>query len=169
GFEKIADVEQAGDPLEQLQGVFGVRLRTARMQLGRECLDLTEYLAPHGRPPPADARSNDRYFQHAAIVIPDMDRDYAALRAARRTPDACRRARKRSDPLADDALHRRPRRSRRRPARPARRVRLAWRRRALRRKARIRARPARPRSRRARVAACRRVTLPLRRRTEGGP
>jgi len=83
GFEKIADVEQAGDPLEQLQGVFGVRLRTARMQLGRECLDLTEYLAPRGRPPPADARSNDRYFQHAAIVISDMDRASAALRAAR--------------------------------------------------------------------------------------
>jgi catechol 2,3-dioxygenase-like lactoylglutathione lyase family enzyme len=82
-FEKIADVEQAGDPLEQLQGVFGARVRTVRLQLGRECLDLTEYLAPRGRPPPADARSNDRFFQHAAIVVSDMDRAYAALRAAR--------------------------------------------------------------------------------------
>src|ERR671934_1391124 len=82
-FEKIADVEQAGDPLEQLQGVFGARVRTVRLQLGRECLDLTEYLAPRGRPPPADARSNDRFFQHAAIVVSDMDRAYAALRVAR--------------------------------------------------------------------------------------
>jgi catechol 2,3-dioxygenase-like lactoylglutathione lyase family enzyme len=43
GSEKVADVEQAGDPLEQLEGVFGARVRTVRMRLGRECLDLTEY------------------------------------------------------------------------------------------------------------------------------
>src|SRR5205823_2077689 len=83
GFEKIADLEQAGDALEQLEAVFGARARTVRMRLGRECLDLTEYLAPRGRPAPADARSNDRSFQHAAIVVSDMDRAYAALRAAR--------------------------------------------------------------------------------------
>jgi len=82
-FEKTAEVEQAGEPLEQLEGVFGARTRTVRVQLGRECLDLTEYLAPRGRPAPADARSNDRWFQHVAIVVSDMDRAYAALRAAR--------------------------------------------------------------------------------------
>ena len=83
GFEKIADVEQAGEALEQLAGVFGARARTVRIRLGRECLDLTEYLAPRGRPAPPDPRSNDRSFQHAAIVVSDMDRAYAALRAAR--------------------------------------------------------------------------------------
>lgn len=83
GFEKVADVEQWGEGVEQLQGVFGARTRTLRVRLGRECLDLTEYLAPRGRPAPADARSNDRWFQHVAIVVSDMDRAYPALRAAR--------------------------------------------------------------------------------------
>jgi len=82
-FTKTLEVEQAGDALEQLQGVFGLRTRTVRVRLGGECLDLTEYLAPRGRPAPADARSNDRWFQHVAIVVSDMDRAYAQLRAAR--------------------------------------------------------------------------------------
>src|SRR3954463_599170 len=82
-FEKVSDVEQAGGALEQLQGVFGARTRTVRMKLGAECLDLTEYLAPRGRPAPPDARSNDRWFQHVAIIVSDMDRAYAALRVAR--------------------------------------------------------------------------------------
>ena len=83
GFEKVADVEQAGDSLEQLAGVFGARTRTVRLRLGRECLDATEYLAPRGRPAPADARSNDHWFQHVAIVVSDMERAYSGLRAAR--------------------------------------------------------------------------------------
>ncbi len=82
-FEKALELEQTGSALEQLQGLFGVRTRTARLRLGGECLDLTEYLAPRGRPAPADSRSNDRWFQHAAIVVSDMDRAYSALRAAR--------------------------------------------------------------------------------------
>jgi catechol 2,3-dioxygenase-like lactoylglutathione lyase family enzyme len=81
-FEKVLDVEQAGEAVEQLEGVFGARTRTARLWLSGECLELTEYLAPRGRPAPADARSNDRSFQHAAIVVSDMDRAYAVLRAA---------------------------------------------------------------------------------------
>jgi len=83
GFAKVADVEQAGESLEQLAGIFGARTRTVRLRLGRECLDVIEYLAPRGRPAPADARNNDRWFQHVAIVVSDMDRAYAALRAAR--------------------------------------------------------------------------------------
>jgi catechol 2,3-dioxygenase-like lactoylglutathione lyase family enzyme len=81
-FEKVLQVEQAGEALERLQGVSRARSRTARLRLGGECLDLTEYLWPPGRAPPADSRSNDRWFQHAAIIVSDMDRAYAALRAA---------------------------------------------------------------------------------------
>jgi catechol 2,3-dioxygenase-like lactoylglutathione lyase family enzyme len=83
GFAKVADVEQAGAGVEQLAGVFGARTRTLRVQLGRECLDLTEYLAPRGRVAPEDTRSNDRWFQHVAIVVSDMDRAYAVLRQRR--------------------------------------------------------------------------------------
>jgi catechol 2,3-dioxygenase-like lactoylglutathione lyase family enzyme len=63
--------------------VFGARLRTVRVKLGAECLDLTEYLVPRGRPVPADARSNDRSFQHVAIVVRDMDRAFEVLRRSR--------------------------------------------------------------------------------------
>src|SRR4051812_42855472 len=58
-FRKISDIEVAGESYEHLQGVFGVRLRIARMQLGDEFIELTEYLAPRGKPAPLDARSND--------------------------------------------------------------------------------------------------------------
>src|SRR5438034_6461619 len=59
-FEKVSDVEVAGDEFERLQGVFGARARVVTMRLGDERLELTEYLTPRGRPAPADARSNDR-------------------------------------------------------------------------------------------------------------
>jgi catechol 2,3-dioxygenase-like lactoylglutathione lyase family enzyme len=55
-------------------------MRIARMKLGDESIELTEFLAPRGRPAPADARSNDRWFQHIAIIVSDMDRAYAWLR-----------------------------------------------------------------------------------------
>jgi catechol 2,3-dioxygenase-like lactoylglutathione lyase family enzyme len=80
-FEKISDVEVAGSEYEQLQGLFGVRMRVVRLKLGDEFLELTEYLAPKGRPIPVDSRSNDHWFQHIAIVVSDMDNAYQQLRA----------------------------------------------------------------------------------------
>jgi catechol 2,3-dioxygenase-like lactoylglutathione lyase family enzyme len=79
-FEKVSETEVAGSEYEHLQGVFGLRMRVARMKLGDEFIELTEYLAPKGRPIPADARSNDRWFQHIAIITSDMERAYAWLR-----------------------------------------------------------------------------------------
>jgi len=79
-FEKVSDMEVAGEAYEHLEGVFGVRMRVVRMRLGDEYIQLTEYLAPKGRPIPVDARSNDRSFQHIAIVVSDMDKAYAWLR-----------------------------------------------------------------------------------------
>ncbi len=52
----------------------------ARLQLGDEFLELTEFLAPKGRPAPVDARSNDRWFQHVALIVSDMDKAYDWLR-----------------------------------------------------------------------------------------
>jgi catechol 2,3-dioxygenase-like lactoylglutathione lyase family enzyme len=82
-FEKLSETEVAGEGYEQLQGVFPLRMRVARLRLGGETLELTEYLAPRGRPMPIDSRGNDRWFQHVAIVVSDMDRAYRALRAQR--------------------------------------------------------------------------------------
>lgn len=79
-FEKVSDVEVWGEEYEQLQGVFGVRMRVVRLRLGEETLELTEYLAPKGRQIPSDSRSNDRWFQHFAVITSNMDQAYARLR-----------------------------------------------------------------------------------------
>jgi catechol 2,3-dioxygenase-like lactoylglutathione lyase family enzyme len=79
-FEKVSDVEVSGSPYEHLQGVFGLRMRVVRLRLGEEFIDLTEYLAPKGRPIPADSRSHDRWFQHIAVIVADMQRAYQWLR-----------------------------------------------------------------------------------------
>jgi len=79
-FEQEYDVELAGRPWEQLHGVFGARVRVVGLRLGGERLELTEYLAPRGRPYPADTRGNDRWFQHVAIIVSDMAKAYARLR-----------------------------------------------------------------------------------------
>ena len=79
-FRKVSDIEVANEQYAHLEGVFGLRLRIVRLQLGGEFLELTEYLASQGRPIPVDSRSNDRWFQHVAIVVRDMDKAYALLR-----------------------------------------------------------------------------------------
>ena len=79
-FTKVSDTEIAGETYESLEGVFGVRMRVVRMQLGDEFIELTEYLAPKGRPISVGARSNDRSFQHIAIIVSDMDKAYTWLR-----------------------------------------------------------------------------------------
>ena len=73
-FEKWYEFEVAGPDYEHLQGVFGLRMRTARMRLGGEFIELTEYLAPKGELSPADTRSQRRWFQHVALIVSDMDR-----------------------------------------------------------------------------------------------
>ncbi len=79
-FEKVSDIEVAGQDYEHLEGVFGLRMRVVRMRLGDEFIELTEYLAPKGRPFPVDSRSNDRWFQHIAVITSDMEKAYAWLR-----------------------------------------------------------------------------------------
>jgi len=79
-FSKLSDEEFSGEAYEHLKGVFGLRIRVARLQLGEEQIELTEYLVPKGRPIPGDSRSNDRWFQHIAIIVRDMDAAYAWLR-----------------------------------------------------------------------------------------
>ena len=79
-FEKVSDVELAGADYEKIYGVFGLRLRVVRMRLGGESIELIEFLAPKGKSIPADSRSHDRWFQHIAIIVSDMDRAYQVLR-----------------------------------------------------------------------------------------
>lgn len=82
-FEKISDVEVSGRDYELVQGVFGARARVVRLRLGDETIELTEYLAPKGRPVPSDIHPNDRAFQHAAIIVSDLAAAYRRLREFR--------------------------------------------------------------------------------------
>ena len=80
-FERVADREVSGDAYEHLYGVFGARVRVVRLRLGDETVELLQFLVPGGRPLPEDSRANDRWFQHIAIVVADLDRAYTWLRA----------------------------------------------------------------------------------------
>ncbi len=79
-FEKVSEREVWGEDFEHLSGVFGARVRVVRLKLGSEILELTEYLASTGRPLPVDSKSNDKWFQHIAIIVSDMDKAFAVLR-----------------------------------------------------------------------------------------
>jgi catechol 2,3-dioxygenase-like lactoylglutathione lyase family enzyme len=79
-FEKVSDREVAGRAYELLTGVFGARSRIVTLRLGAEAIELTEFLAPKGRPIPADVRPNDRSFQHIAVVVTDINQAYERLR-----------------------------------------------------------------------------------------
>lgn len=80
GFRDEKMIEVDGDAYERMFGVFGMRLRIARMRLGEEHIELMQFLAPSGRPIPVDSRSNDHWFQHIAIITTDMERAYRILR-----------------------------------------------------------------------------------------
>jgi catechol 2,3-dioxygenase-like lactoylglutathione lyase family enzyme len=82
-FQKEWEKEWSGAEVEHLKGLFGVRVRVARLRLGSEEIELSEYLAPQGKPLPQDSRSNDLWFQHVAIVVSDMEEAYRWLREHR--------------------------------------------------------------------------------------
>lgn len=96
-FEKVAESRIAGDEFAALHGIAGAAAaRVARLRLGDEIIELADYETPQGRPFPADSRSNDRWFQHVAIVVADMDQAHrrlhdkmvrAASKAPQRLPD----------------------------------------------------------------------------------
>jgi len=82
-FEKISDSHAEGPEVEKLYALPGAQTRSATLRLGSETITLTEFVAPKGRAIPADSRSYDRWFQHIAIVVRDMDSAYAVLAKAK--------------------------------------------------------------------------------------
>jgi len=79
GFRLVADTELLGKEYEDLEGLFGLRMRITTLRLGDESIRLIAYLTAGGRSIPEDARSNDLSFQHIAIVVRDMDEAYRLL------------------------------------------------------------------------------------------
>lgn len=80
-FKPVSDVEVDGPEYDHLYGIFGVRARVVRMQLGGQQIELTQFISPPDvRPIPAPSYSNDLWFQHVAIVVRDMESAWAQLR-----------------------------------------------------------------------------------------
>jgi len=78
-FEWVTETKLAGDEFARLQGLPSPKARGATLRLGDEFIELMEYASPKGREFPSDSRSNDRWFQHIAIIVSDMDRAFARL------------------------------------------------------------------------------------------
>lgn len=55
-------------------------VRVVTMRLGDEYIELQQYLDLDAAPIPEDSRSHDLWFQHAAIVVRDMDLAYQHLK-----------------------------------------------------------------------------------------
>lgn len=82
-FTVLERHDAVGAEEEVRRGVFGAHTESALLRLGDERIELVGFLAPRGRAMPDDSRSDDRWFQHVAIVVRDMDVAYAHLRAHR--------------------------------------------------------------------------------------
>jgi len=81
-FEKVSDKTVHDTNYLRLEDASASGVRVVRMRLGDEYIDLMQFAGTQGRPVPADSRSNDRWFQHIAIVVSDMRRAYERLRDA---------------------------------------------------------------------------------------
>jgi catechol 2,3-dioxygenase-like lactoylglutathione lyase family enzyme len=80
-FKPVSDVEVDGPEYDQLYGLFSVRVRIVKLQLGEQQVELTQFIAPPDlRPIPVPSFGNDLWFQHVAIVVRDMEAAWAQLR-----------------------------------------------------------------------------------------
>jgi len=78
-FELVSISKTSGKEQAALLGLNHAKVQIATLKLGDETIALTEHLGTKGRPIPQDSRSFDRWFQHIAIVVSDMDKAYARL------------------------------------------------------------------------------------------
>jgi catechol 2,3-dioxygenase-like lactoylglutathione lyase family enzyme len=77
-FEKIAEKTLNGPEWNAFFGLRDARAKVATLKLGDERIELIAYAA-RGRPIPKDSRSNDRWFQHIAIIVSDMEKAHDLL------------------------------------------------------------------------------------------
>jgi catechol 2,3-dioxygenase-like lactoylglutathione lyase family enzyme len=76
----VASADMSSLQVDPLPAAANLQLRVVTLQLGAETIELTQCLAHPGRSIPADSRSNDRWFQHLAIVVSDMECAYEHVR-----------------------------------------------------------------------------------------
>lgn len=79
GFVVIDSQDGAPPAWSQSPGVCDAAVRSARLRLGAQGIELTAFDPPGAAYPP-NSNSADLWFQHCAIVVSDMDAAYARLR-----------------------------------------------------------------------------------------
>ena len=82
-FELADTYEWRGEEFQQLMGIEDQKVfaKVALLRLGEEELELIEFVnESRQRSIPLDAKSNDLWFQHIAIVVSDMEKAYSRLR-----------------------------------------------------------------------------------------
>ena len=86
-YQRILDFELETEPellaegrCQQLE-LPGARIMSAALRLGHERIELQQFLSPVGRTIPPDSRSNDRWFQHIAIIVSSMSAAISRLQA----------------------------------------------------------------------------------------
>ncbi len=80
GFVKIGERQSRNSAADALTEPLDAQTRIVELRLGAETLLLTDFAGSGGRPMPADSRGNDRWFQHIAIVVSDIDAAAARFR-----------------------------------------------------------------------------------------
>ena len=81
GFETIDDIVFEQSSYDRLATIPYSKVRLATLKLGKEYIELIQYLDLEAKPIPQDSQSNDLWFQHLAIVVSDIDRAYEHLRS----------------------------------------------------------------------------------------
>jgi len=81
-FDQVSHSDSDTRESAQLLGLSHTKLKVGLLKLGKEKITLTEH-SEKGQPIPPDSRSNDRWFQHIAIVVQDMDKAYHHLRQSK--------------------------------------------------------------------------------------
>lgn len=78
--EVISDTTAIEDSNTETKNT-STKVRIVTLKLGNEKIRLMQYLDSTGEPIPSDSQINDRWFQHFAIVVRDMDAAYAHLQS----------------------------------------------------------------------------------------
>ena len=81
GFDWIGTENHEEPDFSALMGLQPTQAQALALRIGQQTLELLEFAHP-GLSYPAERSSNDRYFQHFAIVVADMPRAYAGLSAS---------------------------------------------------------------------------------------
>lgn len=85
GFQRVSEQTLSDPVFAHLYGVPHARIHALVMRLGDEEVEFDQF-SPRGKSYPSHSHSEDRWFQHFAIVVSDMQRAYAHLKRVHFVP-----------------------------------------------------------------------------------